>query len=217
MGFKEMVARTPHRQIKHYMLQAKQTRHILLDTLATKYRSDGNNIIDWRVKTFTFSDSVLFVTKEDSPKDLFQLSAAMKISQEASLQSGVPTKGAISHGLVTADFENSVFFGQPIIDAYLLQEQVFYYGIVLDNNSEAMLKKVIIQNDPEFKPIHFIRLPTILKTGKIIHYNIKMNSLFDDQLDYLYETVSGQPRKYVDNTIEMYEAMKDGSPQVKSL
>lgn len=209
MGFKEMVSRNPHNQIKHYMLQAKQTRHILLDTLATQYQPDGNNIIDWRVKTFTFSDSILFVTKSDSPKDLTHLSVAMKISLEASLQSGVPTKGAISHGLVTADFGNSIFFGQPIIDAYLLQDQVFYYGIILDNNAEAFLKRFLKQNDPEFKPIHFIRMPTLLKAGKILHYNIKMNSLGDDQLEDLYETVSGQPRKYVDNTIEMYKVMVD--------
>ena len=35
---------------------------------------------------------------------------------------GTPPRGAISLGTVTADFEHSIFFGQPVVDAYLLDE-----------------------------------------------------------------------------------------------
>jgi hypothetical protein len=206
MGFKELVARRPHNEIKHLLLQMNQTRSILLKVLG-KRGDDGNR--ENLVKSFSFSDSVVFVTKSDSPTDLVNLGAAMCICQEATIQSGVPTKGAISHGKLTADFERSIFFGQPLIDAYLLQDQLFYYGVIVDNNAESILKRFMEEDHPDFIHNHFIRLLTPLKTGKVTHFNIKLQSIQLDQLDYLYNNVSGQPRKYVDNTIEMFKEMTE--------
>lgn len=206
MGFKDLVARRPHNEIKHLLLQMNQTRSILLKMLGIR-DSDGKK--ENRVKSFSFSDSVVFVTKSDSPTDLVNLGAAMCICQEATIQSGVPTKGAISHGKLTADFERSIFFGQPLIDAYLLQDQLFYYGVIVDNNAESLLKQFIEERDSEFVHNHFVRLLTPLKTGMVTHFNIKLQSIQDDQLDYLYNNVSGQPRKYVDNTIDMFKKMNE--------
>lgn len=213
MGFKDLIARRPHEEVKHLLLQMNQTRTILLDLLSKS--AERGSIDDQRVRSFTFSDSILFVTKGDSIKDLFLLSVAVAICQEASIESGAPTKGAMSVGKVTADFERSVFFGQPIIDAYLLQEELFYYGVILDNKVEARLKDAVDKKNPELIYNHFIRLPTPLKSGKINHFNLRMKNLFDDQLEYLYNNVSGHARKYVDNTIEVYRAMNAEISQLK--
>lgn len=208
MGFKDLVARKPHEEIKHYLLQMNQTRSILLDLIGTSFdKETGEETKDARVRSFTFSDSIVFITKGNSIKDLFDLSVAIVICQEASIQSGGPTKGAISFGKLTANFEKSIFFGQPIIDAYLLQEELFYYGVILDNNAEAILKDAIQRKDPALKYNHFVRLPTPLKSGKINHFNLQMKNLFDDQMEYLYNSIAGHARKYVDNTIEMYQLM----------
>lgn len=207
MGFKDLVARRPHQEIKHMLLQMNQTRSILLNLLGKKHK-DGSENQDTRIRSVSFSDSVLFITKSNSPKDLFNLSVAMGICQEATIQSGLPTKGAISHGTLTADFDRSIFFGQPLIDAYLLQDQLYYYGIIVDNNAEARLKKIIHEKNDDFPYNHFINLSTPLKNGKVIHFNLKLKNIQDDQLDYLYNSVSGQARKYVDNTIEIYNVMK---------
>lgn len=207
MGFKDLVARRPHHEIKHMLLQMNQTRSILLKILGNSYKSDSEKQ-DTRVRSVSFSDSVLFVTKSNSPKDLFNLSVSLGICQEAAIQSGLPTKGAISYGKLTADFERSIFFGQPIIDAYLLQDQLYYYGIIVDNNAETRLKQVLQENNEDFPHNHFINLPTPLKSGKVTHFNIRLRNLQVDQLDYLYNSVSGQARKYVDNTIEIYNTMK---------
>lgn len=207
MGFKDLVARRPHQEIKHMLLQMNETRSILLNLILAKTYDGGVEITDTRVRSISFSDSVLFITKSDTPKDLFNLSVALGICQAATLQSGLPTKGAISHGKLTADFEHSIYFGQPLIDAYLLQEQLFYYGIIVDNNAEIRLKKIIEDNNVEFKYNHFTLISTPLKTGKVKHFNLKLRSIQDDQLEYLYNSVSGAPRKYVDNTIEIYRKM----------
>jgi hypothetical protein len=207
MGFKDLVARRPHQEIKHMLLQMNQTRNILLGILG-KSDKEGSKNQDTRVKSISFSDSILFITKSDSPKDLFNLSVALGICQEAALQSGLPTKGAISHGKLTADFERSIFFGQPLIDAYLLQDQLYYYGIIVDNNAESILKKIIQNENSDLPYNHFVRLSTPLKNGRVTHFNLILKNLQDDQLDYLYNSVSGQVRKYVDNTIEIYNLMK---------
>jgi hypothetical protein len=207
MGFKDLVARKPHQEIKHMLLQMNQTRSILLNMLAESH-NESSEATDTRVRSISFSDSVVFVTKSDSPKDLFNLSVALKICQEATIQSGLPTKGAISFGKLTVDFERSIFFGQPLIDAYLLQDQLHYYGIIVDNNAEAQLKKIIQSGNEYFPYNHFINLPTPLKSGKVTHFNIRLNSIQEDQLDYLFNSVCGHARKYVDNTIELYNSMR---------
>jgi len=206
MGFKDLVARRPHQEIKYMLLQMNQTRSILLKLLK-RTNKDGTVKEDTRIRSISFSDSIVFVTKSDSPEDLFNLSVALKICQEAAIQSGLPTKGALSYGKLTVDFERSIFFGQPLIDAYLLQEQLFYYGIIADNNVEARLKTIMDEKKEAFKYNNFIKLSTPLKSGKVNHFNVRLNSIQADQLDYLYNSVSGPPRKYVDNTIEMYNLM----------
>ncbi len=207
MGFKDIVARRPHQEIKHMLLQMNQTRNILLNILGKNYK-EGSKNQDTRVKSISFSDSILFITKSDSPKDLFNLSVTLRICQEATIQSGLPTKGAISHGILTADFERSIFVGQPLIDAYLLQDQLYYYGIIVDNNAESKLKKIIQNGNNDFPNNLFVKLSTPLKFGKVTHFNLKLKNLQDEHLDYLYNSVSGQVRKYVDNTIEIYNLMK---------
>ncbi|MEZ4922165.1 MAG: hypothetical protein R2780_03250 [Crocinitomicaceae bacterium] len=130
----------------------------------------------------------------------------MSIFQEAAIQRGAPTKGAISYGRFTADFEKSIFYGQPLIDAYLLQDELYYYGIIADNNVQAFLG----QNDKiETSEVdhYFLWTETPLKRGMVNHLNIKLDSLTEDQLNDLYNHVSGSVRKYVDNTIKMYELM----------
>jgi hypothetical protein len=72
-----------------------------------------------------------------------------------------------SGGFLCDDFkyEYEFFFGQPLIDAYLLQDQLFYYGVIVDNNAELLLKRFIEKKPSDFIHNHFIRLLTPLKTG----------------------------------------------------
>ncbi|MEX2485949.1 MAG: hypothetical protein WED10_15360 [Brumimicrobium sp.] len=207
MGFKNLVARRPHSEIKHMLLQMNQTRTILLKLLDKGKKSDSKTS-DSRVRSISFSDSVVFVTKSDTSEDFSNLSIALRICQEATIQSGLPTKGAISYGNLTVDFDRSIFFGQPLIDAYQLQEELLYYGIVLDNNAENRLKPLIQQSSNDFPNDNFVNVLTPFKGGKVNHFNISLGNIQDDQLDYLYNSVSGSVRKYVDNTIEMYRVME---------
>lgn len=50
--------------------------------------------------------------------------------------SKIPFRGSIAYGEMTVDLENSIFFGQPLIDAYLLGEQLQSYGIACHASAE---------------------------------------------------------------------------------
>jgi len=210
MGFKDMIARKSHDEVKQMLLQMSYMKDILQKVVVSPFEDRRNNKREQRIRSVTFSDSVLFVTRDDSFDDLFTLATVLAIFQEAAIQRGAPTKGAISVGKLTANFDKSIFFGQPLIDAYQLQDEVFYYGVILDNKVESKIIEGLRnkQLNKELIESHFIKLQTPLKSGKINHYNIKLDSLTEDQLEDMYKGVSGSVRKYVDNTIEMYELMQ---------
>lgn len=95
----------------------------------------------------------------------------------------------------------------------MLQDQLFYYGIVLDNKVESNIinnlrsKKIGLQMIEN----HFSKLPTPFKSGKVLHYNIRLSNLIEEQKEDLYKTISGGVRKYVDNTIDIYDLMNKKS------
>ncbi|WP_154669987.1 hypothetical protein [Flavobacterium silvisoli] len=214
MGFKDMVARKSHEEVGRMLHQMSFMKDILQRVIVSPLK-EKNEMFEReeRVKSITFSDSVLFVTKDDSLSDLLILSSVLEIFQEAAIQRGAPTKGAISFGRLTADFEKSLFYGQPLIDAYLLQDQLNYYGIIVDNEAEARIIDSIRreQIDESLIKGHFYKLATPLKSGKVQHYNVRLGNLTEEQIEDMYKTVSGGVRKYVDNTIEIYELMNKNS------
>ncbi len=82
------------------------------------------------VKIVQFSDSVVVFTKDSSPTCSLVMTLLSTKMFLNSLAQGVLLRGAISRGLVIADFERSIFFGKPIVDAYLLEEDQKWFGIV---------------------------------------------------------------------------------------
>lgn len=121
-------------------------------------------------------------------------------------------------GTISVNKEQQIYFGQPLIDAYLLQDEVNYYGIVAHNSIDSYLHTL----DPELPAAKlFFEVKTPMKAGKITHRNIDWfyflgsykNSLTEEKreklhyyLDSLKTLVSGAPRKYIDNTLEIFEA-----------
>lgn len=57
------------------------------------------------------------------------------------LTEGIPYKGAMSIGMMTCDIDKSIYFGQPLIDAYYLQEELYFYGVVLHGSVEKEIEE----------------------------------------------------------------------------
>ena len=115
----------------------------------------------------------------------------------------IPLKGAIAAGRMTCNQIKQLYFGQALIDAYLLEENVKYYGVLVHHSAEKYLKN---NNFSEFRDI---KAP--LKSGEISHYELRWydtvispnneeQKRVQDCLANLRLTVSDEPRKYIDNT-----------------
>lgn len=177
-----------------------------------------------RIKKIQFSDSIFLFTSGNSKEDFDIICEACYVIMRHAFELKIPLMGAISKGIMVTNFENNIFFGQPIIDAFSLSEELLYYGVVLDCN----LDKYIIENT-EFHNIYLYRGLTPFKNGDSIHYNIATATYGIEKIEGLsttlfnfYTTVSGSKRKFVDNTFGMIRAMTKevlnykGNPSIKN-
>lgn len=205
MGFKDMVMRNSHEKIYKMLDEFSKDRSSLETPNIPDYERDS-------MKTVSFSDSIVIFTKNDSQKCLELLTFASSWLFAQAIKAGIPLKGAISHGEMSVNISRQIFFGQPLIDAYLLEEDIAFYGIVIHNTLEKILNQFSETLIGKDKYADFL-IP--FKSGKINHYILDWISAIDGKDDkerkikaLLFmkkqrEQTSGGPRKYIDNTIEV--------------
>ena len=155
-----------------------------------------------------FSDSIVLVTRDSTTDDLNRISKAAAILMQTGLQTGFALRGAIAKGKMVFDNENQLFFGKALVDAYLLEEELCYYGVVFHESMEDCVCNAQNKNQ---MAIEDVSVP--LKKGKSNHYHIAWHKLKANLqpgdissnaliwLKNIRKTVSGNPRVYLDNTI----------------
>lgn len=79
-------------------------------------------------------------------------------------------KGAIAAGRFTANFETSTFCGRPLIDAYLLQDELAACATILHHSAELALDAAFGTDAEVVKPR---RIPIALRDGLINHCVIR--------------------------------------------
>jgi hypothetical protein len=217
LGFKEMLARKSNKTIYEMMKKVNYAR--------TWVKRIAWEEAPSQISTMTYSDSILIYSKNDSELSLeIFLCSIAAIYNELLLES-IPHKGACAYGLMTLDPENSIFFGQPLIDAYLLQNELYFYGIVLHANIEERLKRLDC--------VRSYKCP--FKNGSSNHLTIEPLYLTQEMKDEdeeqfkkdskkLYSGVeklkyksSGSIRKYVDNTEEYLNLFQEKENQNKNV
>ena len=153
-----------------------------------------------------FSDSLLLISNDDSKSSAASIVGTIQWILEQATLKKIPIKGAIAYGEQTADFDKSLHFGRPLIDAFDLQGELLLYGVVLHHTMEKYLIDGNLISILENKDIY--KWPTPMKSGKVTHYIIDwINTAFKpketkETIPLLYCNVSGTPRKYVDNTFD---------------
>lgn len=193
MGFKDRVSRNSHKKI--FQELSKFRNHI------TRILSEHAD----PVEIYQFSDSIVLFTQDTSHQSFKNISTiASKIINEA-IFLGIPLKGAIASGEITCDSSKQLFFGQALIDAYLLEENVYYYGVVAHHSVE---KYALRLSGELYKNIY-----APLKSGKIGHYELvwyandtQEKTKVIQALINIRNTVSDSPRKYIDNTLEIIQS-----------
>lgn len=208
MGFKELVARNSHSFIVEKLKGLKHTTTViesLHDLEEFPLKMDVNES-----RTITFSDSIMIFSKDDSLESLNKIILDASVLIFQAIEFDIPIKGALSYGEVTLDFDNSLFFGQPIIDAYLLHEDLFLYSAILDHTVEAKINGFNLHEDISSLLTSY-RVP--LKKGRVEHIIIRPPGINLEQhinnTKNLYRSVSGSPRTYIDNTLDFLNKLKN--------
>lgn len=212
MGFKDMISRKSHGDVEKTLQLLQSAIGIIemeaeqsLRERATK-RARGWGLFSSIVRAVFFSDSILLVSSDDSPGSAEDLLYAVEWVLHHAILKGIPMKGAIAYGEQTDDFGKSLHFGRPLVDAYELQNELIMYGVVLHHTAEQQIidtkMMIVLENEHLFK----YRAP--MKSGAIMHYLVdwawfpEEDGKLESALSRLYGSVSGRPRRYVDNTID---------------
>lgn len=205
MGFKDLIYRSSHKDV---LAKIK-----VVSTFASKMRDQSEEIKGVLTGSpykllcpIIFSDTILFATDSNTELDLNSLIYTSSLFLGTMLNFQVPIKGAVSRGVFTCDRENSIYVGRPLVDAYLLAEEVNFYGAVLHHSAEIGMDGVMAQ-----RLVCKGKVP--MKQGLITHRYLNLmgearkdlgSSDFDERLEKLYDSASGAVRKYVDNTKDVY-------------
>lgn len=210
MGFSDLVYRHDHAHVQ-------KTMDAVADSVAEKkswgdkivFESDSENAEDEvvRIRPVCFSDSILFIsgagTKWDMATTLYMASQFLY----EMCQGEVPVKGALAYGKFTANFTTSTFFGRPLVDAYRLAEDTYFYGAPLHHTFEKASKRH--EGLPRYRYNQRGKVP--MKGGDVTHSWVDWRPHLKDEdvspdalISSFYQTVSGPTRKYVDNTMSVY-------------
>lgn len=211
MGFKERVSQTAISTLKEQLLSFKRKINRLKPLL---YNTGGGIRRDF-LKMAQFSDSIVVISQKSSIEDLNRLTKASVVLMQTAMETGFALRGSIAAGKMVFDDVNQLFFGKALVDAYLLEEELAFYGVVFHHTVEKLVRESLANNGDIYLPIENIELST--KKGKSKHYHIawyKMNRDLSEGdikenarvwLTTLRESVSGSPRTYLDNTMRLVE------------
>ena len=213
LGFKELVMRNTHKDIYTILNKISVTRKFIEKLSDEK---DYQEIyFDAEIYSASFSDSIILFTKNDTKENFNLFIFVTNLLFASSINNSIPVKGAIAHGEISVNKSKQIYFGQPIIDAYLLEEEVSYFGIVAHNSIEKYIKEKY--SDFKNKQKYLIEAYTPLKCGMITHqnlnwfkvlgYNCKSGNIKEfitNSINSFKVNISGSPRRYIENTLDFF-------------
>ena len=194
MGFKDRVARQDHQKI---LSDLQQLSAFISDRIQRE-----------EAFLFTrFSDSIIILSSDIEYETFCKLVRLTNAVVAYSISLNLPIKGAIASGQCTAiSGDKSLYFGQPIIDAYVLEENIELYNVVLHHTVEELA--IRLSNDTH----EVFDFQVKLKKGISSHYVLAWfsHSIQDDKQNLLEirKSVSDYPRRYIDNTLMCIDEYK---------
>lgn len=178
-----------------------------------------------------FSDSIIIFSKNDSLSNYIDFTNLVTAFYSSALTYKIPLKGSFAYGEISIDKSKKIYFGQAVIDAVLLQEDVNYMGIVAHHSIDLFLKNNLTELlKSNYFEAQFFEEKTPLKSGNVNHLNLNWFTVIvssiphgnshtneEDVKIYIEEIISnfkynatGYHRKYIDNTIDFFrESLKN--------
>lgn len=219
MGFKEFVFQHPNGEV-----------YKMFKTIGTIIRKAESESPKHKVKSTTFSDSIIIYSKDSTKESLHEFLGLVSFITSELFANCIPHKGAVSYGEMTFDLNNSIYFGKPLIEAYTLQEEVEFYGIVLHGKAEEQVSRLFSNKSDH--PGFLFKYDCIFKQGRSKHLTIyPMNALSPNRVEEqdrkrkeiiedlynqvisgfnrMYYMTSGHLRKYLDRTEDYFNKLNE--------
>jgi hypothetical protein len=227
MGFKNSLMRLKHEDVANSFGPLIKIKHLteVLDDLRNSNEESEQLPPDklalikkYQIKTVMFSDTILLISEnieEENAMAMVRLS--QRLLKDCAIE-GIPIKGAIAAGEFTADFEKSIYYGMPLVDAYELSEDLAFYGAAFHNTAEFRLSYDVVNARTKDFEIKLAKVPlksANLATHLIInHFSGMTKDEIDGSLQQMYDSCSGKVRKYFDNTISTYGLTFKSEPEL---
>ncbi|MEQ9266323.1 MAG: hypothetical protein RLN81_13930, partial [Balneolaceae bacterium] len=211
MGIDDFIRKKDHLSVKR---RIDIFHHILIDSvksLKESMKEDYDYDIEEVLKFTFYSETILIVANDDSEFSLQNLLIACQVIVASCIFDRIPVRGVISYGTITADFTDSFFFGRALLDAPKVIDHMYMYGVVIDNRVEKQMKEHLNNVVAD----HCILGKVHTRSGMIRYYSINWMEIAarishinpELLLNNFYIEVSGDDRKYLDNTIEFYQTL----------
>lgn len=218
LGFKDKVMRKSHSEIYEELSKISKIKELIENNSLKQQKK----FKDCDVYVVSFSDSIVVFSKNDSFENFEYFLIVIRALFSNSIKEKIALKGGMAYGEVSLNKAEQIYFGQPIIDAYLIEEDVNYLGVVADSSINYFIKENFESFNTSMicKKLLFEE-KSYLKCGKINHLNLDWfiltqrnhESLKDEEkifniqehLNSFNCTVSGSPRRYIDNTKELLQ------------
>ncbi|WP_338731370.1 hypothetical protein [Mangrovimonas cancribranchiae] len=220
LGFKDMVMRKSHEDIYQTLNQISKSKKLV--EKAVDLDKVSNVFNDAEVYVVSFSDSIVIFSKNDSLDNLIYFLLATRWVFTGAFKKQIPLKGAIAHGEISLNKTEQIYFGQPIIDSYLMEEDVNYMGVVAHNSIDNYIAKIKEGKDLKRLDKILFEEKTTLKCGNITHTNLNWFKIIKpegkeepeikdikERINIFKQSSSGTARKYVDNTLTMFEKIEN--------
>lgn len=124
---------------------------------------NGRDLFD----LYVFSDSIVLIAKDDSNKAIAELISATWKFMQFSIGARMPFRGGISYGDIYTNEKESIFLGNPIVQAVKMEGEQEWIGISCDEYAKERLN-VITEQDSNWENI----VPNIL----MIDYDVPLKS-----------------------------------------
>jgi len=112
MGFKDFIYRNNHNDVLEKMLELRLILSPVKSDSERKLKAPKESqkkFYNAIIRPVVFSDSIILVSEDKTVEDLFTLLFGCNWILNKCIKANIPIKGAISCGMLTADFENSLY------------------------------------------------------------------------------------------------------------
>lgn len=197
MGLKNLIKTDGIRSV--YQLYSE------IDEITRIYRT--NNLI-----VTYYSDSIMAATLDDSIDGYQSLVLFCARIEAHCIKKGYAVNGAISFGSITIDRNKNIWLGKPLSSVYEAENNLFFYGIVLDNKAYNKAKDYIL---PVAVNLHIADLVTnmiipLKNAGWKDCPCINWFEFIGDKVGDPYQNQIAPLRKYIKTLYEKYKHVGRG-------